>query len=121
MEYSTSFKTSLLQLSYGAYDAFNSAHFNMDIIDRNMRSLPDEVRFSLVTLLQGSEDEIQLILPDRLTELKRIAQRSRDSADATIEEFNAVKEILEELVAGGKVTEKDAIDKVMIAITFSYK
>lgn len=107
-----SFKTSLLQLSYGAYDAFNSAHVNMDIIDRNMKALPNQVRFALITLLQGSEEDIGLLLPDQLKELRRIAQTSRDSAHATVENFTAVKEILEELLAGGKVTEKESTDKV---------
>jgi len=107
-----SFKSSLLQLSYGAYDAFNAAHVNMDIIDRNMRSLPQEVRFSLITLLTGTDNDIELILPDQLAELKRTAQKSRDSADATVEAFTVVKNILEELIQGGKVTQKQSTDKV---------
>ena len=80
----------------------------MDIIDRNMKSLPDEVRFSLITLLTGTDEDIELLLPDQLDELKRIAKKSRESADMTVEAFTEVKNVLEELIAGGKVTEKES-------------
>jgi len=110
--HSDSFKASLLQLSFGAYDAFNAAHVNMDTIDLNMRSLPQEVRFSLITLLQGSDEDIELILPDQLTELKRIAQKSRQSAADTVEAFTVVKDVLEELVRSATATDKDSKDKV---------
>merc|ERR1711953_870264 len=103
---------SLLQLSFGAYDAFNAAHVNMDTIDRNMRSLPNEVRFSLITLLQGSDEDIKDILPDQLSELKRIADKSRTSADAMVEAFDVVKNILEELVQSATVTQKHSADEV---------
>ena len=68
----------------------------MDIIDRHMGSLPGEIKFALITLLQGSDEDIELVLPHQLLQLKRIAIRSRESADATLEEFDAVKEILVE-------------------------
>ena len=112
LSHSNSFKASLLQLSFGAYDAFNAAHVNMDTIDRNMRSLPNEVRFSLITLLQGSDEDIKDILPDQLSELKRIADKSRTSADATVEAFDVVKNILEELVQSATVTQKHSADEV---------
>ena len=84
----------------------------MDIIDRKMRSMPGEIRFALITLLQGSSEDIELILPDQMLELKRIAIRSRNSADETIEQFEVVKEVFEELIEGGTVTEKKSIDQV---------
>ena len=84
----------------------------MDIIDRHMGSLPGEIKFALITLLQGSDEDIELVLPHQLLQLKRIAIRSRESADATLEEFDAVKEILVELIEGGTATEKNSIDKV---------
>merc|ERR1712110_861004 len=120
LDYPDSFKSSLLQLSYGAYDAFNAAHVNMDVIDRLMRSLPGEVRFALTTLLTGSDEDIQLILPDQMAELKRIAEQSRNRAQTTVDAFNLVKEILEELIAGGKVTESDSTNKAAeVAIQIS--
>ena len=65
----------------------------MDKIERNMRSIPEEIRFSLITLLTGSDQEIEVILPGQLEELKRIAQVSRDSADETVVVFTVVKDI----------------------------
>jgi len=112
LEYPDSFKSSLLQLSYGAYDAFNAAHVNMDVIDRLMRSLPGEVRFALETLLTGDDEEIELLLPDQMDELKQIAVQSRNRAQTTVDAFNVVKEILEELIKGGKATQSDSTDKV---------
>merc|ERR1739847_35687 len=80
LEYPDSFKTSLLQLSQSSYDAFNAAHVNMDIIERTMRSMPAEIRFALLTLLTGTEEEIKLVLPSQLDQLKSIATRSKQSA-----------------------------------------
>lgn len=74
----------------------------MDVIERNMRSIPGELRFSLVTLLTGSDEEIKVLLPGNLDELRRIAQVSRQSANETVEAFNVAKNILEELIAGSK-------------------
>merc|ERR550532_10206 len=110
--HSESFKASLLQLSFGAYDAFNAAHVNMDTIDRNMRSLPKEVKFSLITLLTGDNNHIELVLPDQLDELKRIAQKSRRSANATVEAFTVVKNVLEELVQSATGTQLDSTVRV---------
>merc|ERR550532_189053 len=109
-----SFKASLLQLSFGAYDAFNAAHVNMDIIDRNMRSLPEEIRFSLTTLIKGTDIQIEHVLPGQLTELKRIAQKSRSRADATVEAFTVVKNVLEEIVQSATVTQKESTDQVQV-------
>jgi len=112
LSHSNSFKASLLQLSFGAYDAFNAAHVNMDIIDRNMGSLPGEIRYSLETLITGSDFEIKHLLPDQLNELKRIAQKSRSSANATVEAFTVVKNVLEELVQSATVTQLDSTVRV---------
>merc|ERR550532_1587268 len=112
LSHSNSFKASLLQLSFGAYDAFNAAHVNMDIIDRNMGSLPGEIRYSLETLITGSDFEIKHLLPDQLNELKRIAQKSRSSANATAEAFTVVKNVLEELVQSATVTQLDSTVRV---------
>ena len=77
----------------------------MDIIDRNMKSIPDEVRYSLEILYMGSEEEIAHVLPTQLNEIKRISQVSRDHANETVAAFTVVKNILEELIAGGKTKE----------------
>ena len=84
----------------------------MDTIDRNMRSLPKEVKFSLITLLTGDNNHIELVLPDQLDELKRIAQKSRSSAEATVEAFTVVKNVLEELVQSATVTQKHSNNRV---------
>ena len=79
-----------------------------------MRSIPEEIRFSLITLLTGSDQEIEVILPGQLEELKRIAQVSRDSADETVVVFTVVKDILEEIIAGGKAKEMESGQQVII-------
>merc|ERR1712038_641363 len=106
-----SFKTSLLQLSHSAFDAFNTAHVNMDVIDRNMRHLPTEVRSTLIMLLTDSERTIKLLLPDKLSELRRIAKSSRDRAHENVVMFNKTSGILAELIEGGQHAQKNNKDE----------
>jgi len=112
LQYPDSFKSSLLQLSFSAYDAFNTAHVKMDVIERNMKSIPGELRFSLITLLTGTDQEVEVILPGQLDELRRIARVSRQSATETVEAFNVTKNILEEIIAGSKARESKSGEQV---------
>ena len=99
LDFPDSFNSSLFDVYEGVYDAFNITQVNMDIIACNMRVLPG--------LLNGTDEDIQLLLPDQLAELTRIAIESRESADATCEAFDSVKGKLAELILGSQVTKKE--------------
>ena len=83
----------------------------MDVIDRNMRHLPAEVRSTLIMLLTDSERTIKLLLPDKLSELRRIARSSRDRAHENVVVFNKTSGILAELIEGGQHAQKNNKDE----------
>ena len=112
LEYPGSFKATLLQMSFSAYDAFNKAHVNMDEISMLTRMIPTEIGNAVRTLIQGSPEEIQLLLPDTIMNIKYIAQSARMRANETVQQFDHVKLVLEEIIAGGTSTKKLSIEEV---------
>lgn len=104
MEYPRSFKASLLQMSFSAYNAFNKAHVNMDEIQMLTRMMPTEVRNAVMTLVQGDDLEIELLLPEHFNSIKKITQDARLLANETVTSFEEVQLILEEIIAGGTTT-----------------
>eukprot|EP00091_Calanus_sinicus_P011659 TRINITY_DN26302_c0_g1_i1.p1 TRINITY_DN26302_c0_g1~~TRINITY_DN26302_c0_g1_i1.p1 ORF type:complete len:296 (+),score=58.12 TRINITY_DN26302_c0_g1_i1:357-1244(+) len=104
MEYPDSFKASLLQMGFSAYDSFNKAHVNMDEIEMLTRMIPIEVRNAVRTLIQGSDSEIELLLPLQFNAIKEIAQSAVLLASETVDKFNRTSNILEEIILGGTTT-----------------
>jgi len=119
MEYPRSFKASLLQMSFSAYNAFNKAHVNMDEIQMLTRMMPTEVRNAVMTLVQGDDVEIELLLPEQFNSIKRIAGNARLLANETVAHFEEVQFILEEIIAGGTTTRtlsSQEVDKLEVRI-----
>ena len=105
LDFPDSFKTTLLQMSFSAYDAFNKAHVNMDEISMLMRMVPTEIGNAVMTLIQGSKEEVDFLLPSNIANIRKIAQDARSRAQETVDEFDLVKNILEEIITGGKSKE----------------
>ena len=76
----------------------------MDEIQMLTRMMPTEVRNAVMTLVQGDDVEIELLLPAQFNSIKKIAGNARLLANETVAHFEEVQFILEEIIAGGTTT-----------------
>jgi len=104
LEYPDSFKASLLQMSFATYESFNTAHVNMDEINRLMKLLPYEIHNAIKTLIKGSNEEIEEILPANIKSIKHIAKTAGQKARETVMSFDETKTVLEEIIMGATHT-----------------
>lgn len=112
LKYPESFRASLHQVSFAAYDAFNRAHVSMDEISMLASMIPTEVKQTVMTLIQGKDIEIEHLLPLHLESIKGITKDARAKANETVWYFDRVKNILQELIMGGTTTKKTNSDKI---------
>jgi len=119
LEYPNSFKATLLQMSFSAYDAFNKAHNNMDQISMLMKNVPTEITNAVTTLMGGTDEEVDKLLPDYIGNIRDIAKGASKRASETVDAFDEVKVILEEIIAGGqskKYLSEQEIEELTIKI-----
>ena len=119
LDYPNSFKSTLLQMSFSAYDAFNKAHNNMDQISMLMQGVPTEITNAVTTLIMGTDEEIDMLLPNYIENIRGIATDAITRASGTVDAFDEVKVILEEIIAGGqskKHLSQQEIDELTIKI-----
>ena len=77
----------------------------MDEISMLMRMVPTERGNAVITLIQGSKEEIDYLLPSNIANIQNTAQNARGRAQETVDEFDLVKNMLEEIITGGKSKE----------------
>lgn len=91
----------------------------MDEIEMLTRMIPIEVRNAVMTLIRGSDVEIELLLPLQLNSIKEIATSARVLATESVDHFNKTSLILKEIILGGTTTEsmsKQEVAKLNIKI-----
>ena len=91
-------------MSFATYEAFNTAHVNMDEINRLMKLLPYELRSAVRTLIKSSNEEIETKLPANVNSIKYIARTAKQKAKEAVSSFDEAKTVLEEILAGATHT-----------------
>jgi len=106
-------------MSFSAYDAFNTAHNNMDRISMLMQRVPNVIKHALISLVHSSDEELKLLLPEDIKSIKGISSNAVEYANSTVVAFDEVKVILEEIIKAGtnkKRLSEDEIKEIEIEI-----
>lgn len=98
IKYPQSFRATLVQIANGMYNAFLSAHTNMDRIQLNMQQIPSHIKRALQLLTSASPRLIQSLLPQTIDNIKRTATQSINSANSTLIQFHDLAALLNEVV-----------------------
>ena len=98
LKYPKSFRACLVQISNSGWNAFNSAHSNMDQIRLRSELIPNTVKHVVGTLLQASNKEIELTLPKLLKSIESNAIECRNSAEEVRLKFKQVMDEIQEMI-----------------------
>jgi hypothetical protein len=97
IKYPQSFRATLVQIANGMYNAFLSAHSNMERIQLDMQQIPNYIKRALQLLTSASPRLIQSLLPQTIDNIKRTATKSVNSANSTLMNFRNLAALLEEV------------------------
>ena len=74
----------------------------MDQISMLMQGVPTEITNAVTTLIEGTDEEVDKLLPNYIQNIREIATGAITRASSTVDAFDEVKVILEEIIAGGQ-------------------
>ncbi|CAF0856564.1 unnamed protein product [Adineta steineri] len=94
----SSFKATLDQVVRSMYAALIGAHTAMDSIQLNVQRIPGHVKAALKLVLAGSPMMIEVMLPNELDSIGKIANQSALLARRTFEKFSSVQELIAEVI-----------------------
>jgi len=98
MRHPESFRASLVKVSNDGWQAFMTAHTNMDQIQLYMAQIPVQMKTSLKLIANGSPTLIGQLLPVSLNEVERISNVCVEKSAETAKAFDAVMRLLGELL-----------------------
>ncbi|CAF1330175.1 unnamed protein product [Didymodactylos carnosus] len=99
VKYPDSFRATLIQLANAAYNAFLSAHSNMNEIQQNMQQVPGHVKTALKLLATAPFPLLEKLLPLSLNNVERIGIECSNLSHTTHNKFADVQLLI------GEVTE----------------
>ncbi|XP_046854886.1 uncharacterized protein LOC124447934 [Xenia sp. Carnegie-2017] len=126
LKHPKSFRACLVQVSNGGYKAFNTAHTNMDQIRLYSGNVDAHVRTAMRILLGGTSSEVELMLPNSLRAIEKIAKECVTLSCSAEEEFLGVMELIGELLeactkAQGRNTKDSGKTKIAVEVLNTYK
>ncbi|CAF2625322.1 unnamed protein product [Rotaria sp. Silwood2] len=98
VKYPDSFKATLIQLANEAYNAFLSAHSNMNEIQLNMQQIPGHVKTALKLLIAAPFSMLERLLPLSLNNIERIGFECSNLSYTTHNKFANVQLLIGEHV-----------------------
>jgi uncharacterized phage infection (PIP) family protein YhgE len=107
VKYPNSYKATLVQVSNDMFGALYGAHTSMDRIQSNMRLIPAQIKTALKLITQASNSMAKAMLPRTLATIGRYANDSAAVARASLERFETLRSLLEEIVEASTLTNKD--------------
>ena len=105
IKYPDSFKASLMQVANEGYEAFNLAHVGMDEVFLATLGIPDDMRFVVTILMEGTDREVQVNLPRCLASIERAADTCLRRSKEIVEKYESVQELIFEMGEGGMNTQ----------------
>ncbi|XP_071125138.1 putative leucine-rich repeat-containing protein DDB_G0290503 [Mytilus edulis] len=97
LKYPNSFRASLVQLSNMGWDAFNDAHMNMDSIRLHTTNLDSHVQTLFKIMNDGTNDELELLVPMTLRKIENIADECLELSVNTESSFDLFMKTISEL------------------------
>ncbi|CAF4272136.1 unnamed protein product [Rotaria sp. Silwood2] len=97
VKYPDSFKATLIQLANEAYNAFLSAHSNMNEIQLNMQQIPGHVKTALKLLIAAPFSMLERLLPLSLNNIERIGFECSNLSYTTHNKFANVQLLIGEI------------------------
>ncbi len=110
VKYPNSFHATLVQVANEMYKALFGAHTSMDKIQVNMRQIPTLLKTALKLITQSSTTMVKAMLPRTLANIGRYANDSAAIAQASLERFMSLQDLLHEIVAVTALTNKENKD-----------
>ncbi|CAF1133296.1 unnamed protein product [Adineta steineri] len=93
-----SFQATLAQVTGSMFAALHGAHTAMDTIQLKVQQIPGHVKTALKVVLAGSPMLIEMMLPNTLNTIGRIANDSASLARITFEKFSSLQELIAEII-----------------------
>ena len=107
VKYPGSYHATLVQVSNDMYRALSGAHTSMEKIQSNMRQIPGQIKTALKLITQASTSMAKGMLPRTLANIGRYANDSAAVARSSLERFDTLRSLLEEIVEASTLTNKD--------------
>ena len=104
VQYPNSFRTTLVQVANDMYKALYGAHTGMDRIQVNLRQIPGQLKTALKLITQATPTMIKAMLPRTLTNIGQYANESAAVANSTLRRFDALQDLLAEIVMAAVYT-----------------
>ncbi|XP_028390959.1 uncharacterized protein LOC114515835 [Dendronephthya gigantea] len=98
LKYPDSFRACLVQVSNRGWDAFNRAHTSMDQIRHFSNNVDKHVKTAVKFLVAGTAEDIELMVPDALKNIERIADDCLELSTSVEKEFVDVMKLIAELL-----------------------
>ncbi|XP_028390961.1 uncharacterized protein LOC114515836 [Dendronephthya gigantea] len=98
LKYPDSFRACLVQVSNRGWDAFNRAHTSMDQIRLFSNNVDKHVKTAVKFLVAGTAEDIELMVPDALKNIERIADDCLELSTSVEKEFVDVMKLIAELL-----------------------
>ncbi|CAF1046988.1 unnamed protein product [Adineta steineri] len=105
-----SFQTTLVQVANDMYRALYGAHTGMQKIQANMRRIPTLLKTVLKVVTQASPFMTKTLLPQTLSHIGQYANESAAVARASLDQFDHLQALLQEVVEASTSTNKDNKD-----------
>ncbi|CAF1682404.1 unnamed protein product, partial [Adineta ricciae] len=109
-----SFKATLAQVAGSMSSALIGAHTAMDRIQLNIQLIPSLVKKALKLVLTGTPMLIELMLPNALESIGRIANESAAHAKATFHKFVSLQDLIAEIIEANTNTHSTQTNVVQL-------
>ncbi|XP_046566787.1 uncharacterized protein LOC124275331 [Haliotis rubra] len=112
LRYPDSMNACLVQVSNEGWEAFNTAHSNMEKIHLITNQIPGHARNAVQILLKGSPEELKLALPIPLKRIQLAAKQCTTHAEEVQKQFVDVMATIGELLEACTAAKGDYEDKM---------
>ncbi|XP_046564876.1 uncharacterized protein LOC124273647 [Haliotis rubra] len=112
LRYPDSMNACLVQVSNEGWEAFNTAHSNMEKIHLITNQIPGHARNAVQILLKGSPEELKLALPIPLKRIQLAAKQCTAHAEEVQKQFVDVMATIGELLEACTAAKGDYEDKL---------
>lgn len=111
MKYSHSFRQTLLQISQSSYEAFLSAHSNMNKIRLSTKTIPDYLKMAVDILVSGNPKLIQQQLHPLLEVVKTSIEDNLAWSSEMVDRFDKLSNLTDEVRLETIASSKDRTDR----------
>lgn len=98
LNYPTSFRACLVQVTNEGWTAFNTAHTNMDQIRLQCSNVDVHIKNAVIFLLRGTPNEVEKILPMVLNKIQKAADDCLQLVNEVEEGFVGLMSLIAELL-----------------------